>query len=388
MSLSDWLLNPGGLTPHGFCLSWAPGLVWLHAASDAVIGLAYFSVPLALASFAHQRPDLQHSRMLYLFVAFILACGMTHLMSIVTLWFPVYGIEGVIKFVTAVVSIATAILLWPLIPKLVALPSPSQLEQLNAELKANVEAQRRTAGLLRESEARVRAANVDLERRVEDKIEEVRNANVALTALVEQRGILLREVYHRVKNNLQILDALLVAQSRQTDDPDAAKGLRSLRQRIQALGLAHQQLLSSKDLKTFDIAPFLQGISDHVVAAVAHQGVRVAVDALSLNVDLDFALPFGLLVTELLTDALERALPTGAEHVAVSLRRSEGRKLSLAISHDGPGDTVGQTPPDASTFGLRSKIVAGLVAQLNGKVTWLGENGAHAEILVPEQAAP
>ena len=52
MSISEWLFNPSGLTPHGFCLLWAPGLIFLHAASDAVIGLAYFSIPLALASFS------------------------------------------------------------------------------------------------------------------------------------------------------------------------------------------------------------------------------------------------------------------------------------------------------------------------------------------------
>ncbi len=160
MSIWDWLLNPAGLTPHGFCLSWAPGLVWLHAATDAIIGLAYFSVPLALASFARQRRDLQYGWVIYLFVALILACGATHLMSILTLWLPVYGVEGIIKLITAVASIATAILLWPMIPKLVALPSPAKLESLNAELKATIAEQQHTATLLKESESRARASNL------------------------------------------------------------------------------------------------------------------------------------------------------------------------------------------------------------------------------------
>jgi len=95
VSLYDWLFNPSGLTPHGFCLLWAPGLIVLHAASDAIIGLAYFSIPLALASFASQRKDIEYSWIIHLFVAFILACGTTHLMSILTLWSPAYGIEGI-----------------------------------------------------------------------------------------------------------------------------------------------------------------------------------------------------------------------------------------------------------------------------------------------------
>ncbi|MDB5437358.1 MAG: signal transduction histidine kinase, partial [Phenylobacterium sp.] len=101
-SILNWLLNPSGLTPHGFCLSWAPGLVALHAGSDAAIGLAYFSIPVALAWFIRERRDLrQYAWMGMLFGAFILACGTTHLFSILTLWVPAYGIEGLVKLLTA-----------------------------------------------------------------------------------------------------------------------------------------------------------------------------------------------------------------------------------------------------------------------------------------------
>src|SRR5262249_38471606 len=108
MTLWDWLFNPSGLTAHGFCLSWAPGLIATHVGSDTAIGLAYFSIPMAIGLFTAQRKDLDYGWVAYLFVAFILACGMTHLMSIITLWSPAYGIEGVIKVVTAVLSIVTA----------------------------------------------------------------------------------------------------------------------------------------------------------------------------------------------------------------------------------------------------------------------------------------
>jgi hypothetical protein len=108
MSIWDWLLNPTGLTPHGFCLSWAPGLMSLHAGSDVVIGLSYFSIPLAIAAFVRRRPDLEYGWVAYLFVAFILACGTTHLLAILTLWVPAYGVEGLIKLATAVLSVATA----------------------------------------------------------------------------------------------------------------------------------------------------------------------------------------------------------------------------------------------------------------------------------------
>src|ERR1700740_347724 len=134
MPITDWLLNPTGLTPHGFCLSWAPGLVAFDAGADAGSGLAYCSIPLALAAFIGQRRDIQYGWVAYLFVAFIMACGTTHLLSILTLWVPAYVVEGLVKVLTAVLSIVPAALLWPLIPKAVALPSAAQLTDLNAQL--------------------------------------------------------------------------------------------------------------------------------------------------------------------------------------------------------------------------------------------------------------
>jgi signal transduction histidine kinase len=132
------LLAERGLAPHGYCLFWDPALIWTHVISDLLIGLAYFSIPLVLARFLALRRDVQFGWVVWLFAAFILACGLTHFMSILVLWVPAYGVEGLIKLVTAVVSVVTAIALWPLLPKAVALPSPSQLALANTDLVARV----------------------------------------------------------------------------------------------------------------------------------------------------------------------------------------------------------------------------------------------------------
>ena len=124
------LLKPffdGSYEPHGYCLLWNPGLIWTHVVSDLLIAAAYFSIPLALISLIHRRKDLEFSGMFALFAVFILACGMTHILSVWNLWHGDYGLEAVVKAVTAAASIPTAILLWPLIPRALALPSPSQL---------------------------------------------------------------------------------------------------------------------------------------------------------------------------------------------------------------------------------------------------------------------
>ncbi|CAM3291038.1 GGDEF domain-containing protein [Sphingomonas antarctica] len=127
------LLQERGMAPHGYCLLWDPAIIWTHVVSDALIGLSYFSIPIVIARFLTQRRDVKFSWIIWMFAAFIMACGATHFMSILVLWVPAYGIEGLLKLVTAMVSVVTALALWPLLPKAVALPSPTQLQQANGE---------------------------------------------------------------------------------------------------------------------------------------------------------------------------------------------------------------------------------------------------------------
>lgn len=144
--LARWLVDPSGLTPHGFCLLWEPGLIWLHAVSDGAIGVAYFTIPLALAVFVHRRRDLVFRPVFLLFAAFIVLCGTGHWLDLLTLWVPAYGLEGLVKALTACVSILTAIALWVLLPQLLLLPSPMQLRETRAALS---EREQRAADLSR-----------------------------------------------------------------------------------------------------------------------------------------------------------------------------------------------------------------------------------------------
>ena len=155
------LLGERGLAPHGYCLLWDPALIWTHVVSDALIGLAYFSIPLVLGRFLAQRRDVEFGWVVWLFAAFIMACGVTHFMSIFVLWVPAYGIEGLIKLATAVVSVATAVVLWPLLPRAVVLPSPRQLQDANARLVAIVaERDEALAAVYRETMERERAEDM------------------------------------------------------------------------------------------------------------------------------------------------------------------------------------------------------------------------------------
>lgn len=130
--------SSGSFIPHGHCYLWKADLVWLHLLSDGVIGLAYYSIPATLFYFVRKREDLPFGWIFLLFSSFIIACGTTHLMAILTLWYPIYWVSGAIKAMTAIISLYTAIELIPLVPQALALPSPAQLEQANQELQAEI----------------------------------------------------------------------------------------------------------------------------------------------------------------------------------------------------------------------------------------------------------
>ncbi|AMN52125.1 histidine kinase [Labrenzia sp. CP4] len=134
----SYLFGAASFMPHGYCLLWRPDLVVIHAISDALIALAYIAIPVMIFAFLRKRPDIQgNSRKIgYLFIAFILACALTHLTALVTLWWPIYGAQGLIKLVTALVSVATAVVVWRVRPMLLAIPSLKDLERANDVLKA------------------------------------------------------------------------------------------------------------------------------------------------------------------------------------------------------------------------------------------------------------
>lgn len=134
--LDTFIENSNGFMPHGVCYLWQPALLWLHVVSDTLIVLAYYSIPFALMYFVYKRADLMYRWVFVLFGAFIMLCGSTHLLSIWTIWHPDYGLEGLVKLATALVSVVTAILIWPLIPKLLRLPSPASLKASETYMRA------------------------------------------------------------------------------------------------------------------------------------------------------------------------------------------------------------------------------------------------------------
>ncbi len=138
------LFASGGFIPHGHCYLWKPELVWLHIVSDALIAIAYYSIPITLVYFVRKRTDLPFNWIFLLFGTFIVACGTTHVMEVWTLWHPTYWLSGLLKVITAIISLYTAVKLVPLVPKALDLPSPTQLEKALSKLEHEITERKRT----------------------------------------------------------------------------------------------------------------------------------------------------------------------------------------------------------------------------------------------------
>jgi two-component sensor histidine kinase len=213
-------------------------------------------------------------------------------------------------------------------------------------------------------------ANEELEHRVAARTAE-------LTRSLGERDLLLREVYHRVKNNLQLVDSLIGFQASRMKGDDVRSDLTELRKRVSALGLVHQQLMQSSDLATLDVRDFLERLCLNLGAASAvdQHKTRVSVtNTAPQSVPLDFAVPLGLLTTELVSNALKNTLNGG--RVDVSLLKTAPDALNLTIAE------VGFVKPEREANGeVDARIINALVAQLGGRMT-VSRNGSKSTTVV------
>lgn len=197
--------------PHGMCYLWKPWLVGLHIVSNSVIGLSYFSIPVTLVHIVRQRQDIPFNWIPQLFAAFIICCGIGHLMDIWTLWHPNYWLAIYIRVVTGIVSLATAIALFYLIPKLMALPSRKQIEETNQRLVAEIQERKQV-------QLELAKLNQELEARVEQRTAQLAVANQQKDHLIAQERNYRQEIeiYKHIIDNIPL--GLLVWNLKKTDD--------------------------------------------------------------------------------------------------------------------------------------------------------------------------
>jgi len=209
-----------------------------------------------------------------------------------------------------------------------------------------------------------------------------RSAERALRDSLAEKEVLLREIHHRVKNNLQVISSLLYLQSEQLHDPAAQAMFQESRNRISSMALVHEELYSSRDLSSVPVEPYLHRLVPRLLSASSNGkdiACELVADAVQLVVDQ--AIPFGLIVNELVTNALKHAF-VGRERgeLAVSVRRSGG-DIVLRVADDGVGLPEGFNPANTSTLGMQ--LVVQLATQLRGRLCVESGVGAVFECVFP-----
>lgn len=187
--------------PHGYCYLWLPDLVLLHTLSDAIIVLSYYSIPIGLTVLIRKRRDLSFDYMFALFAIFIFACGTTHVLQIWNIWNSNYYLEGIVKAITAAASLLTAVILWPLLPKVINLPSPSQMAAASQLLREEI-ARRQ------QSEQDLFVLNHGLEARVAERTRQLQQSNEALEREIQQRIVVeqrLLQIFESTPSGLLVI---------------------------------------------------------------------------------------------------------------------------------------------------------------------------------------
>lgn len=212
-------------------------------------------------------------------------------------------------------------------------------------------------------------------------ITELRESRVALERSLREKEVLLREVHHRVKNNLQLVSSLLSLAAADAHD-GARDALRESLNRVRAMALVHDALYRSQSLGAVEFGGYVRRTAEAVRASYQREGHRleIAVAAEELQLPLDVAIPCGLLLNELVANAFKHAFP-GARPgtIRVGLERGAGRWATLCVADDGIGMGAGASPPAQVGF----ELVRDLVGQFGGRIEVDGTAGTRVTVAIP-----
>ena len=309
--------------PHLYCYLRNPALVWTHVVADSLIGTAYLAISVTLGYLVYKaRRDIPFHWMFLAFGLFIVACGGTHFMEVVTIWIPVYVFSAAVKVFTASVSLTTAAVLPFTVPRILTLVQQAKMsEQVTARLRASE----------------------------------------------ERKEALLREVHHRVKNNLAVICSLFYLQSNHTSDEATVQVFQDMENRVHSMAMVHESLVGSEDLARIDFAEYAQALADDIVSShgLPNVPVHLKTELERVIMSVDLALPCGLILNELISNALKHGFPDGAGgEIKLTLRNQMQGRCTLCVEDSGVGIPADLDVDNGKSLGLR--LVRLLTRQIRG----------------------
>ena len=201
-----------------------------------------------------------------------------------------------------------------------------------------------------------------------------RRAEARLKALLDEQEVLTKELHHRVKNNLQIIASLINLEATHAKDPETGESYRNLANRVRAMGLIHKQLYDLNEVSAINVASFIGDLAGNLEASYGQANVSVRIDAEDAWLSIESAVPLGLIINELVSNAFKHAFPGGRDgEIAIRLHAADQDRLELAVADNGCGIPAQARPRDRGSLGLT--LVELLAQQLSASVQVTSENG-------------
>ncbi len=254
--------------------------------------------------------------------------------------------------------------------------SEQQLKAAIQQLQASGQQLKTANQQLMAGEQQLRAANQQLQADVAERT----HAEERIAASLREKEVLLKEIHHRVKNNMQIISSILSLQSGLIKNRHTLKVFADSQNRIRSMALVHEKLYESKDLARIDFAEYVRSMTGYLLSLHGiGNGIRFRIDIKDILLDVNAAIPCGLIINELVSNSLKHAFPKGRKgQIYIGLRSAEAGKLTLTVKDDGVGLPKGLDFKKTKSLGMQLIIM--LTEQLGGSIEVDTKKGATFKI--------